>query len=93
MNRRAFLGLLGMGTLASVGAGSYGLASAQDFRVSRYRRSLKGLRQPLRVVQLSDLHLSRFHGLDQVGRWVQAANQERPDLVLILNRENSRYKV
>ena len=83
MNRRTLLGLLGLGALAALGAGGYGLASAQAFRVSRFRRKLRGLQQPLRVVQLSDLHMGQFHGLRSVSAWVKAANREQPDVVLI----------
>lgn len=54
-----------------------------SFTISRHRISLSGLRAPLRVVQLSDLHVGRVHRPRQARRWVQAAMNEAPDLIVI----------
>ncbi|WP_027893694.1 metallophosphoesterase [Calidithermus chliarophilus] len=83
MNRRAFLGLLGLGVLGGTGLGAYGLASARGFELSRHRYGLPGLRQPLRVAHLSDLHFGEQHPAQAVRRWVAVALAERPDLVVI----------
>ncbi len=80
LTRRRLLLLLGLG---AGGLGGLSVGEAYCFRISRYRRVLPGLVRPLRVVQLSDLHYGPWvHGAS-VRAWVQAANQERPDLVVL----------
>lgn len=59
------------------------LAQAYTFEVNRYRRELPGLRSPLRVVQLSDLHYGAYIGRGSVRAWVDAALALRPDVVLV----------
>ena len=54
-----------------------------SFTVSRHRIPLSGLRAPLRVVQLSDLHVGRVHRPRQALRWAQATMNEAPDLIVI----------
>ncbi len=83
MRRRDVLRWLlgGAGLLVAAGTASY--ASGQGFGVSRHRLRLPGLKRGLRVVQLSDLHFGRFHGIDAIKRWVGAAIAQRPDLVLL----------
>jgi uncharacterized protein len=41
------------------------------------------LRAPLRLVQLSDLHYSRWHGPRAVRAWVAAAMAAQPDLIVL----------
>lgn len=51
------------------------------------RRAVKvpgrGLARPLRIVQLSDLHLGPVHSLKYFRRLIDRVNRENPDLVLI----------
>nr|WP_246580452.1 metallophosphoesterase [Deinococcus aestuarii] len=44
---------------------------------------MTGLRKPLRVVQLSDLHYGAYIGRGSVRAWVDAALALRPDVVLV----------
>lgn len=43
----------------------------------------KPLARPLKIVGLSDLHLGYTIGREELSRWVDLVNSERPDLVLI----------
>lgn len=80
--RRVLRGLLGGG--AALGAlGGVGAAQAYTFGVTRGRAGLPGLRSPLRAAFLTDLHYGLYVGAGQVRAWVDAANAERPDLVLL----------
>ena len=53
------------------------------FVVSRHRRALRGLSKPVRLVQLTDLHLGRLQGVRQVEGWVAAALEQRADLIVV----------
>lgn len=77
--QRSALGLLGLGGLLGGGAvaGAYGLS------VTRQRRPLPGLRAPLRVAFLTDLHYGLYIEAGSVRRWTDAALAERPDLILL----------
>lgn len=70
--------LEGAAALASVA-----LAEPHAFVVSRHRASLTGLRAPLRLVQLSDLHFGRVHREGSVRRWLEAALRASPDLIVV----------
>lgn len=80
--RRVLRGLLG-GGLALGTLGGAGLAQAAHFEVTRERALLPGLRAPLRVAFLTDLHYGLYVFAGSVRAWVDAANAERPDLVLL----------
>nr|WP_314750695.1 metallophosphoesterase [uncultured Porphyromonas sp.] len=43
----------------------------------------KPLARPLKIIGLSDLHLGYSIGREELSRWVDLINSERPDLVLI----------
>jgi len=45
------------------------LARIFPFEINRHTRSLPGLRQPLRLAHLSDLHVGAFIGAEMVQRW------------------------
>lgn len=83
MNRRRFLTGVGVAGLGLLGAGGFGLAQTYRFEVTRYRRPLKGLRSPLKVVQLSDLHFGPYIKEGSIRAWVAAASAEKADLVAI----------
>ncbi|KEF33947.1 metallophosphoesterase [Deinococcus sp. RL] len=81
--RRRFLrGLLGS-TLALGTLGGVGVAQAYDFGTVREEAALPGLRSPLRVAFLTDLHYGLYIFGRQVRGWVDTANAARPDLVLL----------
>ncbi|GAA5533554.1 metallophosphoesterase [Deinococcus aluminii] len=80
--RRVLRGLLG-GGLALGTLGGAGLAQAARFEVVRGRATLLGLRAPLRVAFLTDLHYGLYVFGGSVRAWVDAANAERPDLILL----------
>jgi uncharacterized protein len=73
---RAVLTLLG-------GLTSLAFGNIYRFRVQQERALLPGLRSPLRVLQLSDFHYGTFIGPRMVGRWVDAALAQSPDLIVI----------
>lgn len=75
-----FLGAAAIGVAALA---AWSLAAPHRFVVSRHRLPLAGLREPLRLVQLSDLHYGTVHRAGSVRRWVDAALAEQPDLVVI----------
>ncbi|WP_084048121.1 metallophosphoesterase [Deinococcus hopiensis] len=79
--RRVLRGLLGGG----LGVGALaGVGGAQAYRLTTERVSatLPGLRSPLRVAFLTDLHYGLYVYAGSVRAWVDAVNAERPDLVL-----------
>lgn len=59
------------------------MANVRSFIVSRHQLSLPGLRAPLRLAQLTDLHYGPLYGVEEVRRWVQAAMSGRPDLIVV----------
>jgi predicted MPP superfamily phosphohydrolase len=71
----------------------FGLAYAvQDPIVARYTIAVPGLERPVRVVQLSDVHASRFDmPLARIRRIVAQANALKPDLVLLTGDYISGY--
>ena len=73
---RAFLTLLW---------GVLGLAFGNIYRfvVQHNRAVLPGLEEGLKVVQLSDFHYGTFIGARSVARWVDAALEQQPDLMVI----------
>ncbi|MBF6594369.1 MAG: metallophosphoesterase [Thermaceae bacterium] len=59
------------------------VAQSYPFRINRQQRSLRGLEQPLRLLQISDLHYGPFIRAKSVGAWVDAAMAEKPDVIVI----------
>jgi uncharacterized protein len=59
------------------------VAEGFDFVIEREHTRIDSLRTPLRVVLLTDLHYGPYVRRASVGRWVDAARAERPDLLLI----------
>lgn len=80
--RRLLRGLLGGGV--AVGAlGGAGVAQGYRFGVTRHTRALPGLRAPLRVAFLTDLHYGLYIQAGSVRQWVEATNALHPDLILL----------
>ena len=57
--------------------------NAYRFHVTHHRRAVPKLQRPLRVVQLSDLHVGPYVSLAVVRAWVVATNAQNPDLIII----------
>jgi uncharacterized protein len=76
--------LLGLGT--SLGLLGAGVGTAQGYsaaQLSRVRTRLPGLRMPLSVALLADLHYGPYIRERQVSAWVDLTMSARPDLVLV----------
>ena len=65
--------------------GLFGLAfgNIYRFRVQPEKSVLPGLKAPVKVLQLSDLHYGTFIGPRMVGRWVGAALEQQADVIVI----------
>lgn len=85
LTRRQFLGRA-LGGVAAVGAVGGGAAVTQAYRfeVNTHSLVLPGLRAPLRVALLADLHYGPWVRAGSVRAWVAGANAARPDLTLLL---------
>lgn len=84
VTRRQFLRIFGSSLLASpLFAGGYGLASAYAFEVSKHSFNMPKLQTPLKVIHMTDLHFGKFMFEREVRAWVNAANLEQPDVVVI----------
>lgn len=81
LSRRAFLGLLGAGAVAAAVGTS--VAATYRFRVEPITTPLAGLRAPLTVAWLCDLHYGPFVRAGSVTAWVDATLALAPDLVLL----------
>lgn len=77
--KTAGLLIAGAAVLLSV----YGLVNALVIVVREISIPLKGLEQPLRVVQLSDIHVGTIHNSGYLRRVVEKTNALQPDMVLI----------
>jgi len=80
MTLRRVLGTLGWSFLTL----SYvSLTNSYRFVTNHQRGILPGLRSPVRVAHLSDLHYGTFVGLGTIRRWVNATMRAKPDLIVI----------
>jgi uncharacterized protein len=64
-------------------AGGYAWASAHSFEISKHSFKMPHLQKPLKVVQMTDLHFGKFMFEPEVRAWVEAANRQQPDLIVI----------
>lgn len=84
MDRRAFLTRAAVvAAAAAVGSSTAQVSGTYSFDVVIERAALAGLRSPLRVAWLTDLHHGEFVRTASVRAWVDAALREAPDLVLL----------
>ena len=84
MDRRRFLTYAA--AVAATGATGWSAAQVSgtySFDVVRVRAGLGGLRAPLRIAWLTDLHHGQYVRTVSVRAWVDAALAEAPDLVLL----------
>jgi len=84
MDRRRFLHrAAAVAAAAALGSTAAQVAGTYPFDVVRERAALPGLRAPLRIAWLTDLHHGEFVRTASVRAWVDAALLEAPDLVLL----------
>lgn len=69
------------GAAGAVGLGGHMLRSAYRFEVRRLQLTLPGLRRPLRLAQLSDLHIGPYMRRAQLRGWLDATAALQPDLI------------
>lgn len=69
--------------MAAVAVGLLVSSSTHGFEVNSHRRRIRGLSRPLRVSLLTDFHLGPHLGVRELEAWVEASNQQLPDLVLL----------
>ena len=81
MTRRQFLTAAAALTAGLV-AGR-GVAQTYTFDTLHATRRIATLRAPLRVAFLADLHYGIYIRRDSVARWVDATNEQAPDLILL----------
>lgn len=74
-------GVLGLLIVGIFAWGSYRYQHKE--RVALELTVAKQLKRPIKIVGLSDLHLGYTIGREELSRWVQLINAERPDLILI----------
>lgn len=84
MDRRSFLTLsAAVAAVAAVGSTRAQASGTYAFDVVRERTSLAGLRAPVRVAWLTDLHHGEFVRTASVRAWVDAVLHQAPDVVLL----------
>jgi len=90
LTRRAFLGTLAAGTVASIATGSYALAIEPRFRLIVTRYALTPPRWPndqrsVRIAALADLHACEpWMPVSRIEEIVAATNALAPDVVVLL---------
>jgi uncharacterized protein len=84
MDRRRFLThAAAVAASAALGSSAAQVSGTYPFDVVREQAELPGLRAPLRIAFLTDLHHGEFVRTASVRAWVGAALREAPDLVLL----------
>jgi uncharacterized protein len=84
MDRRRFLtGTAAIAAAAALGSSGAQVSGTYPFDVVHERAELAGLRTPLRIAWLTDLHHGEFVRTPSVRAWVDTALREAPDVVLL----------
>lgn len=78
-SRLVLSGLLVIAVILSV----YALVMGRQLTIREYTIPLEGLTKPVRLVQLSDIHVGTVHQQKYLERVVQASNELKPDIILI----------
>ncbi len=73
----------GLAGLAALLLGAAPLEAPRAFVLSRHERRIAGLRRPLTLALLTDLHLGPYLGEGALARWVEATLRLEPDVVLL----------
>lgn len=82
--RRQFLiGSAATAAVAAAAATGVAVGSVRTVDVSRHPVPVRGLRAPLRLALLTDLHYGPFIRPTAVERWVDLTLAERPDLIVL----------
>ena len=87
LTRRQLLGRGVLGWGAVLGLTGAGIGATQGYApagLSRVAARLPGLRRPLSVAVLTDLHYGPYIREQQVAGWVDLTLNARPDLILVL---------
>lgn len=83
LSRRAFLAWMGVGAVGALTGAVRLVADTYSFRVEPITADLPGLRAPVRVAWLCDLHYGPFIRASTVAVWVDATLALSPDLILL----------
>lgn len=83
IGRRRFLRRSLLAAAAVAALGLEGARQAHAFGVTRHKRTIRGLRAPLRLSLLTDLHMGPYMRAEQLAQWVEASNALDPDLVVL----------
>ncbi len=83
IGRRRFLQGSLLAAAAATVFGLEGSRQAHAFGVTRHTRGIRGLKAPLRLSFLTDLHIGPYMHREQLEQWVEASNALDPDLVVI----------
>lgn len=88
VSRRKFLKTASFGSLSSITLESpaYSFNKNHEIEITRHRIRLENLPSPfngLKVVQLTDIHHSRYVSFNDVYRMVELANRQHPDLIFL----------
>lgn len=83
IDRRRFLRRSLLTAAAVTAFGLEGSRQAHAFGVTRHARSIQGLKEPLRLALLTDLHMGPYMHREQLAQWVEASNALDPDLVVL----------
>lgn len=61
----------------------YALWNAQSFKVNQVDIPVAGLKEEVKIIHISDVHIDGFRGKGYLEKIVKAANRQKADLVLI----------
>ncbi|MDR2140866.1 MAG: metallophosphoesterase [Deltaproteobacteria bacterium] len=68
--------------LLAFGLVAYGWLNAQNFKITKYEIELPGLKKPVTIAHIPDVHLGAQRGERYLNQMVKAINENAPDLVI-----------